>query len=362
MNISIIGCGYVGIVTGICLANSGHKIHFFDNDQKKLKRFKEGKNIIYEKDLKKRYSLAKKKKNIFFCKTLYEAIHHSQACFVCVGTPFSNGNIDLKYIKEVTSQIAKIVDKKKLTIIYKSTIPPETVEKFCLPLYNKKLKNQIDKNINIVFNPEFLREGSAIYDFENPERIIIGIRNLVSKKIMIKLYSKYIKKSKIIFLDIKTAEFIKYFSNSFFSLLISFSNELSNLSKKLNIDFIDVLNAFKLDNRFKSKNKSLPEFINYLKPGIGYGGSCFPKDVKTFIKFAKKNNLSILDKVDKINSKQPYLIAKSIIKEFKKRKVRNCLILGITFKENTDDIRNSTSIDLANYVAKDKFKVSVYDP
>ena len=181
---------------------------------------------------------------------------------------------------------------------------------------------------------------------------------------MNKIYSKYSKKSKIIFVDIKTAEFIKYFSNSFFSLLISFSNEVTNLSHKLGIDFIDVLNAFKLDNRFIAKKKQIPEMIKYLIPGIGYGGSCFPKDVKTFIKFAnqKKSNLSILKKVDEINTKQPKIISDLIKKEFKVKKVHKCLILGITFKENTDDIRNSTAISLANFIAKNKFKVYIYDP
>ncbi len=364
MKISIVGCGYVGIVTGVCLADSGHKIYFFDKNQEKISNFKKGKPLIFEKNLKKKIISARKKKNIFFCDNLNQTIKNTDVSFICVGTPFGKNNINLKYIKNATNEIAdRIKRKKKYTLIYKSTIPPKTIEKVCIPLLKKKLGNKMNKNCNVIFNPEFLREGNAIYDFENPKRIIVGIRNNISKKIVEKIYKKYKKKSKIIFTDIKTAEFIKYFSNSFFSLLISYSNEISNLCYKLGIDFIDVLNAFKLDSRFNSKNK-IPEALKYLVPGIGYGGSCFPKDIKTFIKFANKNkfDLSILKKVDEINSKQPKIISEIILNEFKRKKVRNCLFLGITFKENTDDIRNSTSIDLVNFIAKKKLNIFIYDP
>ncbi len=364
MKISIIGCGYVGMVTGVCLANSGHKVYFYDNDKKKLDNFKAGKDLIFEKNLKNKLNIAKKKNNIFFCNTLDNAIKKSDAVFVCVGTPLRNDNVDLKYIKKVTLNLAKLLlSKKKFSIIYKSTIPPLTIEKTCIPILKKKLQKKIDKNFNIIFNPEFLREGNAIYDFENPIRIILGIRNKRSKVIMEEIYKKYKEKSKLIFVNIKTAEFIKYYSNAFFSLLISYSNEISNLCQKIGVDYIDVFNAFKLDNRLNINNK-VPEFMNYMIPGIGYGGSCFPKDIKTFIKFAENNsfNLSILKNVDKINSLQPKFISKIILKKFKEKKVKNCLILGLTFKENTDDIRNSTSIDVINLLAKSKIKIFVYDP
>jgi UDPglucose 6-dehydrogenase len=192
MKISIIGCGYVGIVTGVCLADSGHKIFFFDENQKKLNNFKIRNNIIFEKNLKKK--LISAKKNIFFCKNLDDAVNKSDVTFVCVGTPLKKKNIELKYIKSVTKQISeKIKQKKKYSIIYKSTIPPLTIEKICIPILRKKLGNKIDKNINIIFNPEFLREGNAIYDFENPNRIVIGIRNFKSKIILNKIYEKYKK-------------------------------------------------------------------------------------------------------------------------------------------------------------------------
>ncbi len=365
MNISIIGCGYVGIVTGVCLADKGHKVYFFDKDREKLKRFIAGEKIIFEKGLNQKFSSAKKKGKIFITKDLYEAVNNSDASFICVGTPLRNKKINLNQIKSVTQDFTKILHyKKKHALIYKSTIPPKTIENFCIPILQKKLKKKLNDHIKIISNPEFLREGNAVYDFENPDRIVVGINNISSKKIMNNIYSKYRKKAKIIYVDIKTSEFIKYFSNSFFSLLISYSNEISNLSQKLNIDFIDVLNAFKLDNRLKSKKKNLPDMINYLKPGIGYGGSCFPKDVKTFVNFSKKqkNNLTILENVDKINLNQPSKIADHILKEFKKKRLKKILILGITFKENTDDIRNSTSIKLMNILAKYNFDVYAYDP
>lgn len=362
MKISIIGCGYVGIVTGACLANAGHKIFFFDENKKKINNFKIFKNLIFEKNLKNKLFSAKK--NIFFCKNLNEAVDKSDVTFICVGTPLKKNNVDLKYIKSVTAQISeKIKRKTEFSIIYKSTIPPLTIEKICIPILKKRLGDKIDKNINIIFNPEFLREGNAIYDFENPNRVVLGVRNFKSKIILKKIYKKYQKKSKLIFVNIKTAEFIKYFSNSFFSLLISYSNEISNLCHKIGVDYIDVLKAFKMDNRIISNNK-VPQLINYMMPGIGYGGSCFPKDIKTFIKFAKNNyfNLSILKNVDKINSTQPKVISDIILNKFKKMQIKNCLVLGITFKENTDDIRNSTSIDVINFMAKSKIKIFIYDP
>ncbi len=237
------------------------------------------------------------------------------------------------------------------------------MEKTCIPILKKRLGNKINQNINVIFNPEFLREGNAIYDFENPIRIIMGVRNNKSKSILRKIYKKYKNKSKFIFVDIKTAEFIKYYSNAFFSLLISYSNEISNLCYKVGIDYIDVFNSFKLDNRLNINNKN-PELINYMIPGIGYGGSCFPKDVKTFIKFAENNNfnLSILKDVDKINSLQPKIISRIILNKFQEKKIKECLVLGLTFKENTDDIRNSTSLEVINLLAKSKIKIYVYDP
>ena len=364
MKISIIGCGYVGIVTGVCLANSGHKIYFFDQNKKKLENIKFGKNLIFEKNLKNKLDLAKKKNNIFFCDTLGEVIKNSEVAFICVGTPLKKNDIDLQFIRKVTIHLGKkIKQKKKFSIIYKSTIPPLTVEKICIPILRKELGEKIDKNFNVIFNPEFLREGNAIYDFENPKRIIAGIRNKKSRVILEKIYKKYKKNSKLIFVDIKTAEFIKYYSNAFFSLLISYSNEIANFCNKIGIDYIDVFNAFKLDNRLNINNKT-PDVINYMIPGIGYGGSCFPKDIKTLIKFAerKKFKLSILKNVDKINSLQPKLISEIILKKFKEKKIKNCLVLGLTFKENTDDIRNSTSIDVINFLANSKFKIFVYDP
>ena len=364
MKISIIGCGYVGVVTGLCLADKGHKIYFFDKDKEKITNFKEGKQIIFEKNLKKKFNSAKKKKNIFFCDDISTCINKTSASFICVGTPFHNGNIDLKQIKNVTEKIAKVLVYKKFhTIIYKSTIPPLTIDNYCMPIFKNKLGKNMGKNYKVISNPEFLREGNAISDFENPKRIVVGIRDNQSKKIINSIYSSYKRKSKKIYVDLKTAEFIKYFSNSFFSLLISFSNEIANLSQKLKIDFIEVLKAFKLDARLISNKGQLPEMIRYLKPGIGYGGSCFPKDIKTFIKFAELNNhkINILKEVDKVNTKQPIIISKLIKKEFILKKIKKCLFLGIAFKENTDDIRNSTGISLLNLLSKNKFKIYVYD-
>ena len=190
MKISIIGCGYVGLVTGVCLANSKNKIFLHDQDTKRIQSIKSGKNLIYEKGLKKKLNFAKKNKNIFFCDKLDDAINKSDVAFVCVGTPFKNKDINLKYVNIVTKQIAKALKKKKFfTIIYKSTIPPLTVENNCIPIFEKILGKKAVESLNFVFNPEFLREGNAIYDFENPKRIVVGIKNNRSKTILNNVYN-----------------------------------------------------------------------------------------------------------------------------------------------------------------------------
>ena len=370
MKVCIIGSGYVGLVTGICFAaNDKHDVVFFDTNFKKIEDLKKDKIDIHEKNLTKRLQSAKKFKKINFSKNLSDGINNSKVIFVTVGTPINKkGNIDLSQIKEVTNQIANVLKKSNSykVIIYKSTIPPGTISNYCLPIIEKITKKRNGIDFGVASNPEFLREGSAVYDFENPKKIVIGSNDKKTKKIVLSIYKNYLSNNKIINVSIETSEMIKYFSNSFFALLISFGNQLSNFCEKINVDFMEVLQAVGWDNRFltKKENKK-PDFLNYLIPGIGYGGSCFPKDIKTLIQTAKKNstNLSILQEVDKVNESQSKIITKKIFQILKdNKKIKKILVLGATFKENTDDLRNSTSIDLINNLSNKNLDISIYDP
>ena len=370
MKVCVIGSGYVGLVTGICFAaNDKHDVVFFDTNSKKIEDLKKDKIDIHEKNLTKRLQSAKKFKKINFSKNLSDGINNSKVIFVTVGTPINKkGNIDLSQIKEVTNQIANVLKKSNSykVIIYKSTIPPGTISNYCLPIIEKITKKRNGIDFGVASNPEFLREGSAVYDFENPKKIVIGSNDKKTKKIVLSIYKNYLSNNKIINVNIETSEMIKYFSNSFFALLISFGNQLSNFCEKINVDFMEVLQAVGWDNRFltKKENKK-PDFLNYLIPGIGYGGSCFPKDIKTLIQTAKKHstNLSILQEVDKVNESQSEIISKKIFQILKdNKKIKKILVLGATFKENTDDLRNSTSINLINNLSSKNLDISIYDP
>ena len=370
MKVCVIGSGYVGLVTGICFAaNDKHDVVFFDTNFKKIEDLKKDKIDIHEKNLTKRLQSAKKFKKINFSKNLSDGINNSKVIFVTVGTPINKkGNIDLSQIKEVTNQIANVLKKSNSykVIIYKSTIPPGTISNYCLPIIEKITKKRNGIDFGVASNPEFLREGSAVYDFENPKKIVIGSNDKKTKKIILNIYKNYLSNNKIINVSIETSEMIKYFSNSFFALLISFGNQLGNFCEKINVDFMEVLQAVGWDNRFltKKENKK-PDFLNYLIPGIGYGGSCFPKDIKTLIQTAKKHstNLSILQEVDKVNESQSEIISKKIFQILKdNKKIKKILVLGATFKENTDDLRNSTSINLINNLSSKNLDISIYDP
>ena len=370
MKVCVIGSGYVGLVTGICFAaNDKHDVVFFDTNFKKIEDLKKDKIDIHEKNLTKRLQSAKKFKKINFSKNLSDGINNSKVIFVTVGTPINKkGNIDLSQIKEVTNQIANVLKKSNSykVIIYKSTIPPGTISNYCLPIIEKITKKRNGIDFGVASNPEFLREGSAVYDFENPKKIVIGSNDKKTKKIILSIYENYLSNNKIINVNIETSEMIKYFSNSFFALLISFGNQLGNFCEKINVDFMEVLQAVGWDNRFltKKENKK-PDFLNYLIPGIGYGGSCFPKDIKTLIQTAKKHstNLSILQEVDKVNERQSEIISKKIFQILKdNKKIKKILVLGATFKENTDDLRNSTSINLINNLSSKNLDISIYDP
>jgi len=354
MKISMIGTGYVGLVSGACFADLGNTVYCVDKDQKKIDMLNSGKIPIYEPGLneivKKNY-LAKRLK---FTHDLSKAVKFSDIIFICVGTPTSkkNKSADLSLVFKVAKQISKNINKFKI-IITKSTVPVSTgdkIEKIISKKRNRKL-------FEVVSNPEFLREGEAIRDFRYPDRIVIGCNN---KKIIRKLESLYeplIKKGSVFFqTNRRGAEMIKYASNAFLATKISYINEIANFCEKTGVNVEDVSLGMGLDKRIGSR---------FLRAGPAYGGSCFPKDTKAITVTADsfKTNLSIIKSVINSNSNRRMLLIKRIEKILSNRiKNKKITVLGVTFKPNTDDMRESTSSLMLSYLNKKGAKVTYYDP
>ncbi|MEM5801245.1 MAG: UDP-glucose/GDP-mannose dehydrogenase family protein [Candidatus Aenigmatarchaeota archaeon] len=338
MKISIIGSGYVGLTTGICLAELGHEIIFMDNNKEKIEVLKKLEIPIYEPGLKE--LLIKNKDRIKFVFDIKEAV--SDVIFLCLPTPpNNNGEADINSIIQVSIELAKIIKNKK-TIVVKSTVPVGTCE---------KIKQIFGNRANVVSNPEFLREGYAVYDFMNPDRIVIGVGNDEAKRIMKNVYEKL--KEKIIFMDIKSAEMTKYAANAFLALKISFINEIANLCEKTGANIKNVKVGIGSDNRIG---------MSFLNAGIGWGGSCFPKDTLALIKIGEKNGveMKIVKAAIDVNIKQREMFSKKILNYYKDK--AKIAILGLAFKPNTDDMRDAPSIDIINFLLSRNFEIKAYDP
>lgn len=341
MKITVVGSGYVGLVSGICFAHVGHEVICVDKDQNKINRLKQDIIPIYEPGLEKLLLEVKAAKNISFTTDLKEALLDSEVVFIAVGTPQGeDGSADLSYVFTVTKEIAQVAQNNKL-IVTKSTVPVGTGNKI------KKIVKEINPHLNffVASNPEFLREGAAIDDFMNPDRVIIGVEDEIAKKIMAEIYQKF-SHTKIIYCDIVTAELIKYASNSFLATKISFINEMADLCEEVGANVRDLAYGIGLDSRIGDK---------FLNPGPGFGGSCFPKDIMAIINIAKENNvdLSLINSVVTSNQKRKVLMSQKIVKalngEVKNKKIT---LLGLAFKGNTDDIRYSPAITIAIELAK----------
>ena len=361
IKISIIGSGYVGLVTGVCLSEMGHEVICLDSNKKKINSIKKYKAPFFEPSLN---DLLKKniiKKQFDITSDISFAIKNTKITFICVGTPsLKNGNIDLSQIFEVSEKIGSLLKGKedKQLLVVKSTVIPGTTER-----YIEKTIKKYTENFSIASNPEFLRQGSAVKDFMQPDRIVIGCKEKQTKKIFRNLYYKFDKK--LFFTSIINSELIKYTSNFFLATMISFSNEISNICEKVkNTDVTEILNCIHLDRRIsqntKNKNK-FPEITKYLRAGGGFGGSCLPKDTKALKFFSKKNSVRVplLDSVIKINKDRTQIIAKKIKQILKKKK--KIILVGITFKKGTDDLRDSPSLKLLKELIKLNFEIEIYD-
>ena len=354
MKISIIGTGYVGLVSGTCFAEFGMNVTCVDKDIKKINNLKKGIIPIYEPGLE---SLVKKnidEKRLAFNTNLSEGIKGSEAIFIAVGTPSrrGDGHADLTYVYKVAEEISKYLDHYAV-IVNKSTFPVGTGKR----VHDIIRKNNRNIEFDVASNPEFLREGSAINDFMRPDRVVIGCDSSKAKKILSELYRPlYLLETPIIFTKRETAELIKYAANSFLATKITFINEISDLCEKVGANVNDVSTGIGLDGRIGKK---------FLHPGPGYGGSCFPKDTLALVKTAQdyKSKLGLVEHVVKSNNKRKINIYKKVKKAcLNKLKGKKITILGLTFKPNTDDMRDSPSLDLIPSLIKEGAKLKLFDP
>jgi len=354
MKICMIGTGYVGLVSGACFADLGNDVICVDKNNEKITKLKKGIIPIYEPGLEELVKKNYKSKKLIFTSNISDAIQKSNIIFICVGTPTKkNSNAaDLSQIFNVSKVISKNIKSSKI-IINKSTVPVTTgdeVEKIISKRVNKKL-------FSVVSNPEFLREGEAIRDFIYPDRVAIGTSNKKTNKVLRSLYAPLISKgAKYINTSRRGAELIKYASNAFLATKISFINELANLCEKTNVNIEDISIGMGLDKRIGSR---------FLRAGPAYGGSCFPKDTRAIVDTASKfkTNLSIIKSVIKSNKDRSKLLLDRVSKILK-NKIRNKKIcfLGVTFKANTDDMRESSSTKMIPYLSKKGAKIIYFDP
>ena len=353
MKLCMIGAGYVGLVSGTCFADIGNQVYCLDKDISKINKLNSGISPIYEPGLdeliKKNY-LAKR---LIFTTNLKKAVNDSDIIFVCVGTPNKKGSlkVNLSYVFKSIKEIISVTKKNKI-IVTKSTVPIGTGDQI-----DKIIKKNKKKNFNVISNPEFLREGEAIRDFKYPDRIVIGSNNKNIFNIMKKLYTPLINKgAKFFTTSRRGAELIKYASNAFLATKITFINELANLCEKTEINIEDISLGMGSDSRIGSR---------FLRAGPAYGGSCFPKDTKGLVSAAEKYNvnLSVVKSVIRSNKHRVSLLTKKIDKIIGTRiKNKKIAFLGVTFKPNTDDMRDSTSLVMIPYLCKKGALVSYYDP
>lgn len=350
VNISVIGTGYVGLVSGTCFAQLGHNVICVDSDVEKIKRLKKGISPIYEAGLEKLIVANVKKNRLSFTDDITRAVRKSEAVFISVNTPTKkNGKTDLRFVENVSRKIAKAMDCYKV-IVSKSTMPVKTGQRI-KKIIGRFCREKVD--FDVVSNPEFLREGTAVGDFLKPDRIVIGLESERAKKIMEKIYQPI--NSPVIFTSIESAELIKHSCNAFLASKISFINAIANICEKNRGDIEQVALAMGLDKRIGR---------DFLRAGLGFGGSCLPKDLSAFIKVAKDSgyDFKLLKEAGAVNKNQRALFFKKIEGKIKNLKGKRVAVLGLSFKPGTDDIRESPAIDIVNLLLEKGALVRAYDP
>ena len=354
MKLCMIGTGYVGLVSGVCFSDLGNEVICVDKDEAKIDNLKKSIIPIYEPGLEELVLKNYKNKRLKFSTNLKDSIKKSDIIFICVGTPTSKNRstADLSQVFSAAKEISKSINKFKI-IITKSTVPITTGDEIEKILLKKIKKNKF----SVVSNPEFLREGEAIRDFIYPDRVVVGSNDKKSKTILKNLYSPLISKgAKFVSTNRRAAELIKYASNAFLATKITFINEIANLCEKTGIDVEDISIGIGLDNRIGGR---------FLRAGPAYGGSCFPKDTKAIVSTAVKfkTDLSVIKSVIKSNSLRSKLLLKKVGKILNNKiKNKKICFLGVTFKANTDDMRDSSSLEMIPYLSKHGAKITYHDP
>lgn len=357
MNLAVVGTGYVGLVSGTCFAEMGNNVICVDNHQEKLKKLKNAEVTIYEPGLDLLFYRNIAKKRLTFTDNLKEAILNSEIIFLCLPTPQDDdGSADLQYVLGVAESIGKILkendDKIFKIIVNKSTVPVGTAKRV-----TDKIANAGVKNFDVVSNPEFLREGFAVDDFLKPDRIVIGTNNEHSMQRMKELYEPFVRQGNpILAMDTASAEVTKYAANSYLAMRITYMNELANFCEKVGANIDMIRRGMGTDNRIGKR---------FLFPGIGYGGSCFPKDVNALIKTSSENEspLKILEAVDQVNKAQKLVLVNKVLTHFNNNiKGKHFAVWGLAFKPNTDDMREAPSVVIINELLKHGATVSAHDP
>ena len=357
MKIAVIGTGYVGLVTGTCFAESGVKVVCVDNDLKKIQLLKSGKVPIFEPGLDSMLIHNLEKGRLNFTDDISEATDGAEVIFIAVGTPpGEDGSADLKHVLEVASNIGKFI-KHYVVVATKSTVPVGTAEKVRSIIKNQLEVRKSDISFDIASNPEFLKEGSAVEDFLKPQRIIVGVDNEKAGEIMKRLYMPFLLNNRpVIFMDIPSAELTKYAANAMLATRISFINEIANLCELLGADINNVRKGIGSDSRIGNR---------FIYPGSGYGGSCFPKDVKAILKTALDLNyeLKVISAVERANEYQKKVVLNKINGYFNNDlKGKVVAVWGLSFKPKTDDIRESSAVYLVEKLLEAGVKVRAYDP
>ena len=362
MNICVIGTGYVGLVAGTCFADSGNDVICVDVDARKIDKLNRGELPIYEPGLEELVKRNSKEGRLKFSMDLSYAVKESLICFIAVGTPpGEDGSADMKYVLGVAKGIAQAMDGYRI-IVGKSTVPVGTADRVRSEIQNELYRQDKDYKFDVVSNPEFLKEGAAIDDFMKPDRVVIGTDSAHAAEIMKELYSPFMRKTdRLIMMDVRSAEMTKYAANAMLATKISFINEIANLCELVGADIENVRKGIGTDSRIG---------FEFLFPGVGYGGSCFPKDVQAIVRIADehKYDMKVIKSVEETNNRQKGVIVDKILNHFKSTASSNLLagkiigVWGLSFKPRTDDMREAPSITIINRLLHAGANIRAHDP
>lgn len=352
MKLGIIGTGYVGLVSGVCFAENGNNVICMDLDAKKIERLKKGDPVIYEPGLEELLQKNIAEGRVEFTTSLKDVVQKTDVIFLCLPTPpYEDGSVDLRHVLDVAGNMAKYINGYKV-IVSKSTVPVGTCDEV-----RKLIARKTKKKFDVVSNPEFLKEGAAVPDFMSPDRVVVGTKSKKAAKIMQELYSSFMRVSeRFILMDERSSELTKYAANSMLALRISFMNELANLSGIVKADINNIRRGIGSDPRIGS---------SFLFPGVGYGGSCFPKDVKGLLNTSKEKgyDFKILKAIDEINNRQKLIMVDKILAHNKNNiKGKTFTVWGLSYKPRTDDLREAPALTIIEKLLSYGAKINAYDP